>query len=203
MKITRNSYKAQMHVAGFEVSGVDNFTGDTRVLGKISAVSMRMAEIYPEETKGLKVVLSRVKDDDVYGYFLPNEREIHFNKNKFGNWDTLMSDYSDDVKKGHFPKGTDANGLFYHEFGHAIAMAGGAKNYKKDIGEVLFECGYPEHMSTQRLDLALEKELSHYSTYTTNPAYQEVVAEACSEWYNSKEPRRFCEKFLRKVGLIQ
>ena len=82
-------------------------------------------------------------------------------------------------------------------------MSGGAKNYKTDIGKVLFECGYPEHMSTQRLDLALEKELSHYSTYTTNPAYQEVVAEACSEWYNGKEPRRFCEKFLRKVGLIQ
>lgn len=196
-------YKAQMHAAGFEVSGVDNFTGDTRVLEKISAVSMRMAEIYPEETNGMKVVLSRIKNRDVYGYFLPDKREIHFNKNKFGNWDALMSDYSDDVKRGHFPEGTDANGLFYHEFGHAIAMAGGAKNYKKDIGEVLFECGYSEHMSVQRLNLALEKELSHYATTVTNPAYQEVVAEACSEWYNSKKPRRFCEKFLRKVGLIQ
>lgn len=58
-------------------------------------------------------------------------------------------------------------------------------------------------MSVQRLNLALEKELSHYATTVTNPAYQEVVAEACSEWYNSKKPRRFCEKFLRKVGLIQ
>ena len=57
-------------------------------------------------------------------------------------------------------------------------------------------------MSVSLRESALRKELSKYATYETNPLYQEVIAECFSEWYNSNEPRKFCELFLRKVGAL-
>lgn len=59
------------------------------------------------------------------------------------------------------------------------------------------------HYTKKKADEMLCRRLSEYATEETRPKYQEVIAECFSEWYNSKNPRKFCEDYLRKVGVIQ
>ena len=74
------------------------------------------------------------------------------------------------------------------------------KNLRKPIDKVLREFGYG-NMTVYSRKEAIKKELSIYATGDLG-FYEEVVAESFSEWYNSNTPRRFCESFLKEMGLI-
>lgn len=196
-----NNFTEKMASNGITVKGFDNYIGDADTLYHMGNAYSQMAEIYPEETKGLTIAYSYTKDGDTYGWFDPKTKTIHFNKTKFKNWDALEADYAEMVKKGHFPEGTTASGCFYHEFAHAVDHSRGIKSSKKSVDKILFDYGYGRLNTSQRTS-ALKKELSSYSAIITNPSYQEVVAESFSEWYNSNNPRRFCEDFLKEAGYI-
>ena len=105
------------------------------------------------------------------------------------------------VDSGYFPASTTPYACRYHELGHAVVESFGIRSYKKDIDRVLQKFGYG-YMNANQRKSALSKELSLYSTKTTVPSFQDVVAESFSEWYNSGAPRRFCEEFLKEVGFI-
>lgn len=197
-----NKFTEEMASNGIAVKGFENYIGDADTLYHMSYAYSRMAKLYPEEAKGLTLAYSYINDSDTYGWFDPKTKTIHFSKTKFKNWGALEEDYAEMVKKGHFPEGTTASGCFYHEFGHAVEHSRGAKSNKKIVDKILFDYGYGRVSVSQR-ENALVKELSIYSITTTrNPSYKEVVAESFSEWYNSKEPRKFCEDFLKEAGYI-
>ncbi len=196
-----NNFTEKMASNGITVTGFDNYIGDADTLYHMGNAYSRMAKLYPEETKGLTVAYSYTKDNSTYGWFDPKTKTIHLSKTKFKNWDELEKTYSEDVKNGLHPKGTKASACFYHEFGHAIDHSRGIKSSKKSVDKVLFNYGYGRMNVGQRVT-ALTKELSLYSTTETKPSFQEVVAESFAEWYNSENPRRFCEDFLKEVGYI-
>lgn len=196
-----NNFTEKMASNGITVKGFDNYIGDADTLYHMGNAYSRMAKLYPEEVKSLTIAYSYTKDDDTYGWFDRRTKTIHFSKTKFKNWDALEADYAEMVKKGHFPEGTTASGCFYHEFGHVVEHSRGTQSSKKHIDKILFDYGYGRVNVAQR-ENALAKELSLYSTTTTNPSYKEVVAESFSEWYNSNNPRRFCEDFLKEMKYI-
>ena len=196
-----NNFTEKMASNGITVTGFDNYIGDAETLYHMGNAYSRMAKLYPEGAKDLTIAYSYTKDSDTYGWFNPKTKTIHFSKTKFKKWDELEKIYAEDVKGGFHPQGTTASACFYHEFGHAVDHSRGIKSSKKSVDKILFDYGYGRVNAGQR-ESALIKELSSYSTTQTKPSFQEVVAESFAEWYNSNNPRRFCEDFLKEVGYI-
>jgi len=72
---------------------------------------------------------------------------------------------------------------------------------RRQVDSALGVLGYG-HVNVAQRNEILKKVLSGYAAEPTHPAYQEVIAEAFSEWYNSTKPRPFCKEFLKGVGII-
>lgn len=196
-----SDFTSRMETAGYKVQGFDYYTGDQRTLDEMLTAYQRMAQQYPDAANGLTISRSFSPDKDTIGWYDRGTRTIHFNRDVVNNWSKLQKEYAALVDKGRFPVGTDARGCFYHEFGHAVGYFRGIRSYRKDVDSVLFDMGYGR-MNFKQRDGALRKELSGYAVEVTNPAYQEALAEAFSEWYNSDTPREFCKAFLERVGMI-
>lgn len=192
------SFKTDMAKYGYTVKGFDYYVGDSKTLKEISGAFERMAEIYPNVADGITIQLHKGDPSD-FGWY--DNKTIYLNSAKFKNWKAFEKEYMELVDSGYFPAGTTPNACCYHEFGHAVVESFGIRSYKKDIDRVLQKFGYG-YMNANQRKSALSKELSLYSTKTTVPSFQEVVAESFSEWYNSGAPRRFCEEFLKEVGFI-
>ena len=196
-----NAFKETMENAGYTIKGFSNYTGDGKTLAEMQKAYVQLAKIYPNEAKGLTIEYAYDKDPDTFGWYDKKSRTISFNEQMYCDYKKLSQEYDKLVNTGHFPVGTDCRSGFYHEFGHAWGDAHGNGSYRKATDKVLYAMGYGRVNVAQR-EQALMKELSIYATTTTAPAYQEVIAEAFSEWYNSDTPRQFCKEFLKEVGAI-
>lgn len=194
-------FTQKMESNGYHVSGFSDYVGDARTLEEMQSAFEKISKLYPDESKGLTIALSYPDDPDTLGWFDPKTGTVHFSKVYFKNWEAAQKEYSELVESGHFPQGTDVRGCFYHEFGHSFSYQHGWKSYRKAVDQSLYDLGYG-YVSTHSREVALKNELSIYATSDTIPAFQEVIAECFSEWYNSNEPRKFCELFLRKVGAL-
>ena len=69
------------------------------------------------------------------------------------------------------------------------------------VKKTFVKMGYG-HLSTSQRENLIKGLLSNYASKKTVPSFQEAIAEAFSEYYNSDTPREFCELLLREVGLI-
>lgn len=194
-------FTQRMESNGYHVLGFSDYVGDARTLEEMQSTFEKIATLYPDEAKGLTISLTYTDAPDTLGWFDPKTGRIHFSREQFKNWEAAQKEYEDLVKVGFFPKGTDLRGCFYHEFGHSFSYQHGWKSYRKAVDQTLESLGYG-HMSVFLRKAAIKKELSEYAITETNPTHQEVIAECFSEWYNSDEPRQFCELFLRKVGAL-
>lgn len=190
-----------MEAIGIHTEGFDRFAGKTEVLNEMQSAYSKIAEIYPEELKGLTIRYAFDKDASVYGWYDNTINEIAFNRNVFDHYDKLVKEYAECVQSGHFSPNTDYRSCFYHEFGHRYSNFHNIDN--KSIVEELTKEYWGGHYTKKKADEMLYRRLSEYATEETRPKYQEVIAECFSEWYNSKNPRKFCEDYLRKVGVIQ
>ena len=190
-----------MEAIGIHTEGFDRFAGKTEVLNEMQSAYSKIAEIYPEELKGLTIRYAFDKDASVYGWYDNTINEIAFNRNIFDHYDKLVKEYAECVQSGHFSPNTDYRSCFYHEFGHLYSNFHNIDN--KSIVEELTKEYWGGHYTKKKADEMLYRRLSEYATEETRPKYQEVIAECFSEWYNSKNPRKFCEDYLRKVGAIQ
>ena len=195
------SFSSSMADAGISVKGFDYYVGDAETLNQMKTAFSRMATAFPDEAKGLTVQLTWTKERDTLGWYDIKAKIICYNRDLFKNWAETQKAYAERVKSGHFPAGTDARGCFYHEFGHAVWFNRGGGSLRKHVDNTLLKMGYGHVNVSQRKEL-LRKLLSIYATESTSPAYQEVIAEAFSEWYNGSEPRPFCKAFLEEVGII-
>ncbi|MBQ8929926.1 MAG: hypothetical protein IJ052_05975 [Oscillospiraceae bacterium] len=195
------SFRAKMSAAGYKTEGFDTYYGDQETLDHMVGAFERMSNLYPDEAKDVWIRWAYDKDVTKYGWYDPADGSIGFNQNAMGNWEDIRSQYADLVKKLESPKGTDADAIFYHEFGHRVWYARGGGSLKKSIDKVLFDMGFGR-VGTNYRDELLGQELCTYAAERTRPSYQEAVAEAFAEWYNSTNPRRFCETFLKEVGII-
>ena len=195
-----DSFTTSMADAGISVKGFDNYVGDAETLNQMQTAFSRMASIFHEEAKGLAVQLAWTKEQDTLGWFDNNTKTICYNRNLFKSWAETQKVYAELVKVGHFPAGTDARGCFYHEFGHAVWFSRGGGSLRKAVDNTLKQLGHGYVNVNQRKDL-LRTLLSEYAMEITAPAYQEVIAESFSEWYNSSNPRPFCKVFLKEVGI--
>lgn len=192
---------ADLNEAGIKTKGFDFYAGDTEVLNEIKSAYIRLANEYPEEVKDMILRYGFSSDKDVYGWYDKTKNEIVFNKNVFDFKKSLIEDYNELVKTNHSPKGTDYRACFYHEFGHRYAHFHSIDT--KAIIEQMTEEYFKGYYTKKKADEMLIQNLSSYATTETRPKYQEVIAECFGEWYNSKKPRDFCEKYLRKVGVIK
>ena len=190
-----------MEAIGIHTEGFDRFAGKTEVLNEMQSAYSKIAEIYPEELKGLTIRYAFDKDASVYGWYDNTINEIAFNRNIFDHYDKLVKEYAECVQSGHFSPNTDYRSCFYHEFGHLYSNFHNIDN--KSIVEELTKEYWGGHYTRKKANEMLSISLSDYSTEATRPQYQEVIAECFSEWYNSKNPRKFCENYLRKVGVIK
>lgn len=194
-------FKRKMQEAGISVKGFDSYAGDARTLEEMRMAFTKLAEQFPETAKELTVVLSHSTDNSTIGWFDRRTHSIHYNGSLLKNWSKLQEEYGELMESGHFPAGTDARALFYHEYGHAVWATRGMGSLRGPVDRVLRRFGYG-YMNVSQRKAALMKELSIYAKESTNPAYQEVIAESFSEWYTSNEPRRFCIEFLKEVGVL-
>lgn len=195
-----DGFQKRMEDLGYQTKGFSYYIGDAETLNQMETAFARMAKEFPGEAKGITIRLSKSENDDDFGWYMPDTRTIHYNRSMFKDWPKLQADYAELVKTGHFPTGTDARACFYHEFGHAVWYTHGGGSLSKPVEKTLLKLGYGYGNTYQR-KLALKKELSRYSTESTNPAYQEVIAESFAEWYTSSSPRRFCTEFLKEVKI--
>ena len=161
---------------------------------------VRLAKDFPDEANGLTIHLSKTADPTTYGWFDRDANAIHYSRDLFKDWKKLQDDYKELVNEGHFPVGTDARGCFYHEFGHAVWFARGGKSLREAVDSTLLKLGHG-YVNVEQRKTLIRKLLSGYAAETTYPAYQEVIAEAFSEWYNSDKPREFCKELLKEVGI--
>lgn len=180
--------------------GFDSYMGDAETLSRMQGTFAKLAISFPETAKGITIHLSRSQDQTEIGWFDPEDNSIHYNKALFKDWSTVEAEYERLVEEGHFPKGTDACSCFCHEFGHAIWYSRGGESLRKAVDNTLRNMGYG-YVNVGQRKLLLRKLLSGYAVETTNPSYQEVIAEAISEWYTSNKPRRFCAELLKEVGI--
>jgi hypothetical protein len=85
--------------------------------------------------KGMQIKLSEYVSDIVkmstgrslnatYAEFSPFTKNIHFGSIPVNKW---KAEYKEGVKSGYFPKGTDANAVLIHEFGHALTKTQNVK----------------------------------------------------------------------------
>lgn len=190
-----------MESIGIHTKGFDRFAGKTEVLNDMKSAYTKIAELYPAEIKGLTIRYAFDKDASVYGWYDNTINEIAFNRNIFDNYQKLVKEYAECVQSGHFPPNTDYRSCFYHEFGHRYSDFHNIDN--KAIVEQLTKEYWNGHYTKKKADEMLRRRLSVYATEETRPKYQEVIAECFSEWYNSNNPREFCEDYLRKVGVIR
>ena len=188
-----------MEAVGYKVEGFSDHEIDVRSLVEMHKAYGKMAEIYPDVANGLKLVYDDGAPDD-FGWYNPHKRSIHLNSRMYRDYAETEKTYAELVETGHFPKGTDLRGGFYHEFGHAWRYQHGPRSYRKEIDSILYDMGYGR-LSVWNREKGIKTELSVYAVVDTNPSYQEVIAEVFSEWYNSDEPREFCERFMKEVLL--
>ncbi|WP_050697607.1 phage minor capsid protein [Anaeromassilibacillus senegalensis] len=196
-----SSFKRKMQEAGISIKGFDSYAGDARILEEMQTAFSRLSGQYPEVAEGLTVVLSHSTDNTTIGWYDRKTQSIHYNHSLLKNWGELQEEYAELMEAGHFPTGTDARAFFYHEYGHAVWDTKEMGSLRKPVDKVLLRLGYG-HVNVGQRELALRRELSAYATTDTRPAYQEVIAEAFSEWYTSNKPRRFCQEFLKEMGII-
>ena len=146
--------------------------------------------------------MCRATDDtDVLGWYDDKIKSIGFNKNSLGDWNATIAMYDARVKSKHFPAGTNADSVFYHEIGHRVWDARGGGSLAPAVKSVYQKMGYG-FISPQQMYNKLPDFLSKYAKENTKPAFQEALAESFSEWYNASKPRDFCRLLLEEVGLI-
>lgn len=192
---------AELNDVGIKTKGFDFYAGDTQVLNELKSTYIQLAKEYPDEIKNITIRYGFDKDKSIGGWYDKEKGEIVFNKNVFDCSLSLMKDYEKYVKNNHFPKGTDYRAYFYHEFGHHYSYFHNIDN--KKIVEQMTKEYFNGYYTRKKADEMLSQKLSIYATEETRPKYQEVIAECFSEWYNSKKPRKFCEEYLRKAGVIK
>ena len=195
------SFSETMREAGYIIKGFDDYAGDADTLNQMQTAFTRLAKDFPDEAKGLTVQLRWTPESDTIGWFDNKSRTVSYNRVMFKNWNRAQQEYAELVKEGYFPAGTDARAWFYHEFGHVLWSSRSGGSLRKAVDNTIKRLGLG-HVNTSQRQAILRKELSGYAAEYTSPAYQEVIAEAFSEWYTSSEPRRFCKEFLREVGLL-
>ena len=203
-KITTALVKAftmSMEDSGYNVKGFDDYTGDPETLHQMQTVFTQLAKDFPDVAHGLTIQLNEISDGRTIGWFDAKTNSIHYSKEAFISWKSTQEEISRLVNNGHFPAGTDARGCFYHEFGHAVWLSQKMGSLRKAVDSTLQRMGYG-YLNVAQREAALKKELSEYATADTIPAYQEVIAEVFSEWYTSKEPRKFCIEFLKEIRLL-
>ncbi len=190
-----------MRSLGIEINGFESYRGNSEMLRSIFTEYSKLAEIFPEEFKNLKLSYTMDPDITTFGWYERELRTIHLNKALFDDTEYARLSYLESVRTGHFPKGTTVESIFYHEFGHHFQSEHNinclqiAKDvYKQRIG------GY---MSVGRMKSMLRGELSIYAAKDTAPQFQEVIAECFSSWYNSNSKSEFAKMFLEKVGALR
>ena len=194
-------FKNNMAEIGFSTSGFDYYAGDLDTLRHMRNSFSKMAINFPDETKDVTIALRVDKDPGVYGWVDPGDpKTICFNRKAVMRWANLEAEYQELVQGNFFPKGTTADSIFFHEFGHSVWLQRGGGSLRKQVEKVLLDMGYG-HVNVQKREMAIIQCLSKYATRQTNPALQEVVAESFSEWYNGDNPREFCSRFLKEVGI--
>lgn len=187
--------------AGVKTKGFDFYAGDTQVLNELKSTYIQLAKEYPNEIKDLTIRYGFDKNKDIGGWYDKEKGEIVFNKNVFDYSSSLVKEYEQYVQNNHFPKGTDYRAYFYHEFGHHYSYLHNIDN--KKIVEQITKENFNGYYTRKKADEMLSQKLSIYATEETRPKYQEVIAECFAEWYNSKKPRKFCEEYLKKAGVIK
>ena len=120
---------------------------------------------------------------------------VFLNPDKWGNPDALQKDIDEDVLKKFHPPGTTATSLIMHEYTHQIddlltkklsQLTGGMWSSGK-LSEVI------KYEVQKRLDIwgaEIEDGVSGYATHDP----QEWLAEACSEFFTSKNPRPIAQE---------
>lgn len=196
-----SEFRGKMEDAGYQLEGFDTYYGDRATLEHMSSSMERMSQLYPEEAKGVTVRWGYHKDDTTYGWYDPRDGSISFNKNALGKWNKVEKEYEGLVGSRYFPAGTNADSIFIHEFGHRVWHAHGGGSLGKAVKSIFEQLGYGYISSKQQM-LELPIVLSGYAAKTTVPAFQEAIAEAFSEYYNSLTAREFCKRLLKEVGLI-
>ena len=187
-----------MEAAGYKVEGFVDYDIDIRSLTEMQKVYEKMAEIYPEEAKGLKLVYDD-GDIDTFGWYDPSTRSIHFNRKIYADYEEASESYDELVKTGHFPQNTDVRGSFYHEFGHAWGYYRNMQSYIKPAKKVVQKLKN-DWVNKKQLNDFIQNQLSFYAI--SENGYVEVIAESFSEWYNSNKPRAFCKEYMEEVGAI-
>ena len=199
--VMRNQkFIADMEAIGIHTEGFERFAGKADVLYDMKSVYSKISENFPKEIQGLTIRYAFDKDSSTFGWYDKTKNEISFNRNIFDTRSKLIHEYEDGAKNGHFPQGTDYRACFYHEFGHCFSNFHNIDN--KALVEACTEEYWHGHYTRKKANEMLIRSLSEYSTELTRPQFQEVFAESFAEWYNSKNPREFCEKYLRMAGVI-
>lgn len=187
-----------VEAAGYRVEGFADYDIDIRSLTEIQKAYGKMAKIYPQEAKGLKLVYDD-GDLDTFGWYDPSTRSIHFNSKIYVDYEKASESYDELVKTGHFPQNTDVRGSFYHEFGHAWGYHRNMQSYIKPAKKVVQRLKN-DWVNKKQLNDFVQNQLSFYAISEND--YVEVLAEAFSEWYNSDDPRAFCKEYMEEVGAI-
>lgn len=171
---------------------------------------------------GLKVVFDKVPllkgrlesfrfaglEQGTYAQF-SDDREydgIIFNLMYYQDFEYFSRMYDDAVRKGWFPKGTDASSTVAHEVAHAIddyltfncAMGG----VKKD-GTIKYASEYIVGEAVEQLDIYVDDVLRDVSEYAlTNE--NEFLSECFAQWIGSSKPSEIAtEVSLRLIELLE
>ncbi|MCL2139358.1 MAG: phage head morphogenesis protein [Treponema sp.] len=123
---------------------------------------------------------------------------ISVNRKFFKNISTLATEYNEEVNTKWFPEGTDWKAIIVHEIGHRVN--GILKwQYWTALKGVPVE-KYIKEKALANLglnDIDIRRELSGNAGLNS----QEFLAEAFSEFFNSKAPRRLAKEVIRLVDL--
>lgn len=190
-----------MNEAGINTVGFEKFAGNSKDLRKIKEAHLRLRSEFPEEFEELTIRYGFDKDTTTFGWYNPKAQEIVYNKAVFDFHSKMEKQYAKTVQNNLSPKGTDYMATIYHEFGHRYSYFHDLNN-KQIIAELLRETG-KGYFSKGKADEFIYQKLSGYATKETRPVYAETIAECFAEWYNSSNPRKFCEQYLKKAGVIK
>ena len=194
-------FQARMLTAGYKTEGFDLYFGDEETLENMASAYERMQKLYPAEAEGVIIRWGYDRDTTTYGWYDRTDGSITHNKAAIRNWKSLQKEYDESVQDNHFPKGTDARSLIYHEFGHRVWFCRGGGSAAKQVKKTLFTMGYG-YVSPKQRDILIIELFSKYGAKYTNPSNTETIAEAFSEWYNSANPRSFCAMLMKQANML-
>ena len=196
-----SEFQTKMEQAGFTLAGFDRYYGDRETLEHMGVALERMSGLYPDAAKGATIQWGYRNEKEAYGAYDPISGIITFNKKALRSWREVTEEYARYVENGWFPAGTSADSIFIHEFGHRVWFSRGGGSLSPAVKKTFVKMVYG-HLSTSQRENLIKGLLSNYASKKTVPSFQEAIAEAFSEYYNSDTPREFCELLLREVGLI-